>query len=229
MYLDSRDVALTPHLLTDGYWEMHNTEAMAKLIKPGMTAVDLGANLGYFSLLMSDLVGPEGKVHAIEANPHIAAVLRDSVEINGFAGRTMVHSLAISDFNGSTDFYLFPERPMNATLTPMQGAERLEVPIKRFDDMPELETADFVKIDVEGAEEAVWTGMTKRLENLRPLTVILEFTSGRYADAGAFVDRFSECGLSLNRIDDKRGITRTTKTEVLSYPSEKDQLLVLQR
>lgn len=229
IYLDTRDVAFTPHIIGDGYWELEHTKAMAQMVKRGMTAVDLGANLGYFTLLMSDCVGPTGKVHAFEPNPHMAHILSDTVEINGFASRTKVHQVALSSAAGTTDFHINPTRPMNATLIPRDDHDVVVVPLKRFDDFPELAEADFIKIDVEGAEEAVWQGMANRIANPRPLTIILEFTSDRYKDAGAFVDRFIEAGFALNTIDHRHGVTKVSKDEILAHPGASDQLLVLTR
>jgi FkbM family methyltransferase len=229
MFLDTRDVTLTPHLLTDGYWEMTHTEVMAKLLEPGMKAVDLGANLGYFTLLMAERVGPSGTVHAFEPNPHLAKLMRQSVEVNGFAPHTTVHEVALSDEAGELDFFIDSARPMNATLTPKPDHEKVRVAAARFDDIPELEDCDFVKIDVEGAEEAVWSGMAKRLANPRPLTIILEFTCDRYRDAGAFLDVFESQGLSLGYVHQWRGIVSTSRSEILAKPGNVDQLLVLRR
>lgn len=229
MYLDTRDVAFAPHMLTEGYWEMWHTEVMAKLVKKGMTAVDLGANMGYFTLLMSDIVGPEGAVHAFEPNPYIATKLRNTVEVNGFGARTTVHSLALSDNEGDLRFFIDPSRPMNATLIEREDHEEVKVMAKRFDDIPDLADADFIKIDVEGAEEAVFAGMTKRLANPRPLTIILEFTSARYEDAAAFVDVLLRAGFSLASIDPEAGLRKTDKRTVLAQPPGEDQLLVLRR
>ena len=229
LFLDTRDIAFTPHMLADGFWEMAHTEVMAKLVKRGMKAVDLGANLGYFTMLMSDRVGPQGSVHAFEPNPHIANLLRQSVEINGYAGRTTVHEMALSDIAGELDFYVDPARPMNASVYARDDHKKVRVPTARFDDLPELEDCDFIKIDVEGAEEAVWAGMAKRLENPRALTVILEFTPDRYPDAGAFIDVFVSQGLSLGYIHAWRGVVGTSKSEILSKPGNVDQLLVLRR
>lgn len=229
MYLDTRDVALAPHILSDGYWEMAHTEAMASLVKEGMTAVDLGANLGYFTVLMSERVGAGGKVHAFEPNPHIAALLRDTIEINGFAARTSVHQVALSNSAGEIEFYIDKTRPMNATLIHKDNHDVVKVPSKRFDDLPELAEADFIKIDVEGAEERVWAGMATRLANPKPLTIILEFTPDRYPDAGAFVDQFTAQGFDLACIDDKKGIISTSKDHIFAKPGNMDQLLVLRR
>ncbi len=58
-YVDTRDRGFGSNVLLDGFWEMWLTMAIARAVKPGMVAIDIGANFGYFSLLMADLVGPE--------------------------------------------------------------------------------------------------------------------------------------------------------------------------
>jgi hypothetical protein len=70
MYVDSQDFGLSPHLMLDGYWEMWVTEALVSLVRPGMVVADIGANLGYYALLLADLVGDAGMVHAFELTPH---------------------------------------------------------------------------------------------------------------------------------------------------------------
>jgi hypothetical protein len=69
MYLDSRDISLTPHLLRQGCWEPDVTRFFLRIVKPGMRVVEVGANVGYYTLLACSLVGPTGRVTAFEANP----------------------------------------------------------------------------------------------------------------------------------------------------------------
>ncbi len=64
MYVDARDISLAPHLLLDGYWELWNTKVFRQLLRPGMHVVDVGANVGYYTLLAAAGVGPRGRVHA---------------------------------------------------------------------------------------------------------------------------------------------------------------------
>ncbi len=99
MFVDTRDLSISVHLLTEGYWEMWVTEAMLAVIKPGMTVLDIGANLGYFTLLMADLVGPDGRVLAFEPNPEMAGCLRQSLAVNGF-GNARLHELALGEAPG---------------------------------------------------------------------------------------------------------------------------------
>lgn len=230
LFVDTGDLGLSSHLLTEGYWEMWHTEAMARFVKPGMTAIDVGANLGYFTILLGDLVGPGGTVHAFEPNPHVAALLTSSVEINGHAARTTIYEMALSDAAGTAALRVPPNQPKNAHIVKARvGSDDPVIQLKRLDGFPDLLEADFIKIDVEGAEEAVWRGMRGLLESRRPLTVILEFTRYRYKDAGAFVDELTAHGFSTAVIDPRKGVIPISRAELLDAPGAEDQLVVLRR
>lgn len=230
MYVDTRDVGVASHLMLDGYWEMWNTEALVGLIRPGMTVVDIGAHCGYFTVLMADLVGPEGRVVAFEPNPPIAELLRRSVAINGLASRTTVHELALGDAQGIASFEVPTTEPKNARIVSgAPGPGMIQVPVMRADQLPALLAADFIKIDAEGAEEAIWRGLTGVFAQNRPLTILLEFTSARYADAGAFLDEILSHGFSLGEVDLVRGIEPRTREEILASSPVDDQMLLLTR
>jgi len=72
-----------------------------------MTVLDIGGNIGYFTLLMAHLVGPEGKIHTFEPNPPIYSRLKKNIEINPELndGRITLHKIALSSNNGETTFY----------------------------------------------------------------------------------------------------------------------------
>lgn len=232
MFVDTADVGLSSHLLLDGYWEMWLTEVMAQVVRPGMTAVDVGANLGYFTLLMADLVGPGGRVEAFEPNPSIAARLRRSVSVNGFDDRVTIHEQPLSDEDGAEVSLVVPEgEPKNAYVLPAgetrSDAHRLVA--RRFDAIAGLDRADVVKIDADAAEEAIWRGMHGVLASCRPMTVFLEFSPIRYASPEAFLDAIAAYGFSLGLLDLRRGVRPASVTDVLSGPAHVDRMLVLRR
>jgi len=233
MFVDTRDVGLATHLMLEGYWEMWVTEAIISLMREGMVAADIGANLGYFTLLMADLAGPSGRVHAFEPNPRLAELLDKSVSLNGFASRVDVHQLALSAKNEGMVTLIVPAgEPKNGYLAdvgdhlPENGQY---VPVARLDGRQEWADIEFAKIDVEGAEELVWAGMQGLLDNGRLKTVILEFTPGRYENPANFLEALLAPGFSLARIDYTRGIVETSATDVLAGDPYEDVMLVLRR
>ena len=230
MYVDTNDIGVASHLMLDGYWEMWNTETIVHLIKPGMTAIDIGAHCGYFSVLMGDLVGPAGKVLSFEPNPPIAELLRRTVAINGFERRTTVHEMALGDTQGIASLDVPRNEPKNAHV--VQGAPTpgmISVPLMRADQIPGAASADFIKIDAEGAEEAIWRGLSGVLNQQRPLTILLEFTSARYADPGGFLDEIQSFGFSLGEVDLARGVEARTREQILQASPVDDQMLLLMR
>ncbi len=230
MFVDTNDVGVASHLMLDGYWEMWNTEVIVGLVKPGMTVLDIGAHCGYFSVLMGDLVGPEGKVLSFEPNPPIAALLRRSVAVNGHQGRTTVHEMALGDAPGVASLAVPKNEPKNAHIVTgkvLRGT--VQVPLQRADQMPGALEASFIKIDAEGAEQMIWRGLSGILDQKRPLTILLEFTTGRYADPAAFLDEILSHGFSLAEVDLAVGIVERTRQDVLTHDPLEDQMLLLSR
>lgn len=230
MFVDTGDVGHSTHLLLDGYWEMWTTMALAAAVRPGMTCVDIGANLGYFSLLMADLVGPGGFVHAFEPNPPIAARLRDTLAVNGFGARACVHQVALGDREGAAMGLVVPEHePQNAHVVAGLGRGRMPLITRRLDGYPELAKIDLIKIDAETSEEAIWRGMSGVLETSWPMTIFLEFTAARFADPDAFLRRVTASGFAFSRIDPCSGAAPVSQGTVLRGSEADEQMLVLVR
>ncbi len=233
-YVDTGDIGLSSHLLLDGYWEMWVTEAMLGFVGASMVAVDVGANLGYYTLLLADLVGGAGSVHAFEPNTALMRRLRQSVAVNGYAERTRLHAAPLADRVGTQVRLMVPEgEPKNGHILAAEsqdgagGAGTLLT--TTLDAVFQDSRVDFIKIDAEGAELSIWQGMSQLLARRAPLTIFLEFTSGRYADPAGFLRQICEQGFAIAAIDPLTGVTPTTPESVLAGPPNVDWMLVLAR
>jgi FkbM family methyltransferase len=232
MFVDTTDVGLSSHLMLDGYWEMWLTEALVAVLKPGMVAVDVGANLGYFTLLMADQVGAGGAVHAFEPNPPIADRLAKSIDVNGFHDWVTVHREPLGCEDGRDLALAVPVgEPKNAHITTdFNATGAIAVRTRRFDSYPELLNADVIKIDAEGAELDIWRGMSGLFERGgRPLTIVLEFAAVRYADPAGFLGEIQRHGFSLGDVSLDSGVRRRTAAQILAAPAVVDQMLLLRR
>lgn len=231
--VDALDYGLAPHLMLDGYWEMWVTEVIAREVHEGMIVADIGANIGYFSTLMAELVGPRGKVHAFEPNPRLADLLKRTLEVNGFGSWVSLHQVALAEVDGANIAFVVPDHePKNGHLQPWtdpatEGVLSLET--VRLDSRAEWRDIQLAKIDVEGAEEMIWAGATGLLESRSLRTVILEFTPGRYADPRAFLERIVHYGFSLSNIEFRGGAKSCTMDEILQAPAHEDRMLLLKR
>jgi FkbM family methyltransferase len=192
MYVDLRDTGFVPHLMFEGYWEYWITDFIWRNVQPGQIALDLGANHGYYTILLADLVGADGKVHAFEPNPRLAELLEQTVAVNGFWHIAQVHAAAVGDIDGALQPFLVslrdpknghmiqPGQPVPTGLDAARYATH-QVPVVTLDEAVPGR-ADFLKIDVEGGEEAVWRGMQRLIERSPGIGIVMEFNPGRCRD-----------------------------------------------
>ncbi len=226
MHVDTSDFSIASHLLMDGYWEMWTTEAMLQFVRPGATVVDAGANLGYFTLLMAALAGPTGHVHAFEPNPGLVELLTRNVFVNGFGGTTTVHHMALADRSGTARLHVRPGE-LGGGFLDADDAPGVDVPLCRFDSLGIV--PDFIKIDVEGAEAALWRGLGGVLALRRPLTCLIEFVADRYEDPERFVDEMLRHGFALSELHYDDGIHPLDRQELLAGAGHRERMLVLSR
>jgi len=162
----------------DRQYEPHLTRRLRALLGPGAVFVDIGANIGFFTLLAAARVGPKGRVHAFEARADNLALLRRSVEDNGFTN-VEVHQCAVSDRAGSLAFFASGTWYSNGRIVgdDEPGSERLpRVPAVTLDEaLAEAPRVDVVKMDIEGAEARALAGMRRLLQRHRPV-LLTEFS-----------------------------------------------------
>lgn len=194
LYVDTSDVSVTPHLLLDGTWEPWMTKVISDRLGPGMTFVDIGANLGYFTVLAASAVGPEGQVHAFEADAALADLVARSASINGMA-QVSVIAAAVFDRTGTIEFHTSERRRATGSIiydpdaddrSDGEVATTVEVPVVTLDDHygETIPRIDVMKIDAEGAEPAIFRGMRRVLAANPQICVFFECSPAIYALGG---------------------------------------------
>jgi FkbM family methyltransferase len=145
-------------------------------VRSGDLAVDVGANIGYFTLLFARLVGPEGRVIAFEPNADNVRLLRQNVDANAYTN-VEIHSQAVADSSGRSFLYLSPDNPGDHRLVKSDSRSAVPVNVVALDDaLPELcGKLDWLKVDVQGAELAALRGMRSLIDSSAKLTIVLEF------------------------------------------------------
>jgi FkbM family methyltransferase len=147
-----------------GSYEPDQTTMMKELLRPGHVLFDVGAAVGYYTVLAAPLVGDEGRVVAFEPDPKNAAYLRKHVAINRLTNVT-VHQTAVGNLNGRAKF----AGGSGTGTGRLTESGTTTVGICRLDDF--VATAGFpthIKIDVEGAELDVLRGARQTLTSARP-------------------------------------------------------------
>lgn len=150
---------------------------LQRIIKPGFICLDIGANLGYYSVALSRLAGPGGQVLAVEPIPQFQAIWQDNVKLSGVSNLTLL-PYALGSKNQLVQMGT-PERDgllhhgmtkVAASSTTETYARTYEVPMRVPDELlAELPRLDFVKCDVEGFESVVFANMQATLRRFRPL------------------------------------------------------------
>jgi FkbM family methyltransferase len=209
MHVDPSDYAVGHTIARTGSYEPEVSTVLREILRPGGTFVDVGANLGWFSLLGASLVGPSGRVIAIEPNPLNVALLQDSAKDNGFrnieaatvAVAAQPGAVAL-DTDGSNGRMILVDGP------PVQPIEASFVVAARpLDDVlagSGVTRVDAMKIDVEGAEPLVLRGAGKTITEHRPVLISefypLALDSSPWGNANGYLAMLRAFGYRLSVI-----------------------------
>jgi FkbM family methyltransferase len=183
---DTQEI-LQQHVYYFGVWEPNLTRWLQARLRPGDVFLDVGANVGYFSLLGSRAVGPEGSVFAVEASPTIYERLCANLARNRTTNVRPVNRIVARDTTRRT-VYMGPASHTGLTTIHADAgwpeeAETESAPLPEIVGAPAWSSARLIKIDVEGAEDEVVAGMAGALERTRPeLEVVVELHPGSGAE-----------------------------------------------
>jgi FkbM family methyltransferase len=201
----------------------HDTDvqfALARLLRPGMTCYDFGANVGFTAVLAAKCVGPTGRVECFEPLPENARQIGINASLNAFA-HIRIHQVALGASDGEAEFRTSHAptwgRLAEAGSAPQQSGV-IRVPVRRIDPLVTAEglpDPQFIKMDVEGAEADVLIGGRPLLARARPVMVIeLHHTYQAVVDALAGLDYTIHPLVSGGRIDSTDG-----EFQILAYPT----------
>jgi FkbM family methyltransferase len=179
-----------------GLYENEEIETCRRSIGPGTTCVDVGANVGWFTLHFASWVGVSGRVIACEADPHVAEELRQNCQLNAFADRVEILNSAVSDLSGTVRFIRSPRessgwgsvlrQPGN------QGGTTIDIPATTLDEIlltREIRDVAYLKIDVEGYEFAVLKGAARSLSAGIIRNVLIEWVGASHTLQGESLEK----------------------------------------
>ena len=174
MYLDPLD---SLGLLVWGSYEKDVTQLIKTVLRPGDVAIDLGAHIGYYTLLFASLVGERGKVFAFEPEPSNFELLTRNIRLNGY-GNITAERLAVSGLDGKIRLYLMDRTGLGHSVH-THGPKKpfIEVRSARLDNYLGAagKRIDFIKMDIEGGEYAALRGMESLLLRNQNVKIVTEF------------------------------------------------------
>jgi len=166
IYLDLKESEMMRQRALGGY-EPRKTELFKKIVKPGMTIIDIGSNKGYYSLLSAKLSEDRGTVLAFEPDPDNRYWLKKSIEANGYKS-IEIFPVALSDSNGDAVFYKGKRSGWGSMVRSVNNTgQEIKVKTRKLDDLlkeRKINKVDIIKIDVEGADLLVLKGAENTLK-----------------------------------------------------------------
>lgn len=170
-----------------GSYEFDKQREIAAAVRPGMTCFDIGANVGFYTLLLSQLAGPEGAVVAFEPVPGNCRFLRQHVKMNS-CGNVAVQELALADLDGIARF----DTTADSSQGHLSALGSLSVNCARMDSLiaaGAISPPNLMKVDVEGAEAAVLQGAVEVLARHKPVIFLATHGPRPHRECCRLLDR----------------------------------------
>jgi len=175
MYLDLRVPGISKELAIGGIYEPETTLLLREELKEGSVVADIGANIGYHTLIEAAIVGSKGRIYAFEPDPRNFRLLKKNIGINGKDAIVDARCMALSDAAGNSNIYLGESSDIN-TMLPADKMEHLKghrwesaevecVPLDDF--LKDRRQPDFIRMDVNGYEAKVFKGAMGTIKNTR--------------------------------------------------------------
>jgi FkbM family methyltransferase len=186
-------------LWANGVYEPWTTDIVRRELKQGDVFVDVGANIGYFTVMASKAVGEKGRVYAFEPNPSSFQILKRNVEANGLENTT-IEQKAVADFSGRIELW-----SIEGNTYPWKEEERtaFNVDSVRLDDYFQGQRIDLMKMDIDGGETMALEGSSRVLSN----------------DLGKLIIEFWPTGFKKQNIDPEAFLNMLANGRFSSYSS----------
>ena len=169
MILDLYDRGISRTLLLFGCRELEHKLMLEGYLRPGMTVLDIGANIGYYALMELSIIGEKGTLIAVEPSPSNIQLLRRNIKLNGYKD-VEIHQAAISDRSGVKKFFMSEMSNLNTFHDTGTGSLHLsgktvDVETKTVGEILKGRKLDLMRMDVEGHEVEVINGLLPLIEN----------------------------------------------------------------
>jgi len=224
MYLDDLD---TLHLAINGVWEPLETNLVKNTIKEGDVVLNIGANIGYYTLLAARLVGPKGKVYAFEPDKTNFEIIKKNIRINNYENIIPVNK-AVLNKTGKAKLYLSTENKGSHRIYQAGDSRKyVEIDVVSIDDFfkNKEDKVDFILMDIEGSEAKAFEGMKKVLRKNKKVKILTEFWDWAIEKAGddsqKFIEEIVKTGFKISYMDeDLKKLVPIKKDEVISKLKE---------
>ena len=199
-------------------YEQEETTLLKKLLKKDMNVINIGANIGYFTLLAARQVGPQGKVFAFEPFPKTVELLQKNIDANGYSNVEVI-PMAVSSKSGIAKLALKSDTAHNFLTENTSEFQTIDVPITTIDEYTKNHKTDFIIMDAEGYEPLILDGMAETLAKNPHIQIITEYNPYTLEIAGNTGENF------IKKIENMGFIISIVGSESMSQNIIKEQLL----
>lgn len=185
-----RDIYLSRSIHRDGFWEPGITGLLLKLLQSNADMIDVGANIGWHSIVSAHRLAGRGQVHCFEPAPEHLRVLQANVHHSRLAN-VVVNGWALSDHAGTAQLNLAPDNLGDHRLGPARDGRRtVQVEVRRLDDYERIgDRPVVIKLDAQGSEWHVLRGAEGLLaDHARDVVLVCEVSPGLLAQSGSSLD-----------------------------------------
>jgi FkbM family methyltransferase len=228
LFLDTRDLSVGIPLALDGDYEPQLNPWMIGTLRPGDVAVDVGANIGFYTVHFAARVGARGHVHAFECNPELLDLLRDSIEINYLESRCTVYPVAVTDHEGDATFSQPSKHLGGGSLVAGElsndSATKITVRATTLDSIfrgnePPIR---LLHVDTEASEPMVIAGAHAFIERHPDMIIVLEVLGENFRNRAddslkQALDYLHSTGRTLCVIDDNRPV-QLSVDQLMQFP-----------
>lgn len=240
--LDKADLDLSRQVEMLGTYSTESLEVtvLENYLKKGHTVLDVGANIGFYSLLARSIIGPEGKVFSFEASSDNTYLIGMSTKENSFENITVVNA-AISNKTGNGFLYVSPYYNSEHSLfdyhysSGENSDEKIPVCLETVDDFLENKIhdmdVDLIKMDIEGSESMALEGMTKMINHNDEIVLVTEFWPQGFKNSNSepkeFLETLNSLGFKISHIDEYRQeLYKVTVNEMMGIAEERQRIPV---
>lgn len=174
-----------------GRWDKNEMAALQHIVKPGDNIIEVGANFGVNTLMMSKLTGDAGKIVAFEPNPNVYGYLEKSLDLNKM-NNVEVKRLAAGGIERTASMALSTLNIGGSYIIGEQLESKIKIKVVRLDDAVKMSRVDILKIDAEGSEEEIIDGAHDIINSNKDITIVMEWSKDQILRQGGDPARFME-------------------------------------
>lgn len=205
IFVDTRDVSESPHLIMEGVWEEEISKVFQRLINEGDTVFDIGSTYGYFGVVAGTKLRKNkgARLFLIDANPVYAPYMTKNLTINGQIEYSTVSTVALAGKAGQLELNILKDDWASSTFqkiedfdkhrtAPYEVEKTVSIRALTLDEYAKehkIGPVDMIKLDIEGLEEDSYPGMKNVIKNSPNLKMLFEFTTEGYKKPKALFDQ----------------------------------------